>query len=49
MTDRKEEIKRYLQNEVNPVLKPLVEEITQARPPNILQFILQYAQKHLKD
>jgi hypothetical protein len=47
MSDRKEEIKHYLQHEVNPVLKPLVEEITQARPANIMQFILQYAQRQM--
>ena len=47
MTDRKEEIKNYLQNKVNPILKPMVEEISQARPANIMEFILQYAQRHL--
>jgi hypothetical protein len=36
MSDRKEEIKKYLTTEVNPILKPLVEEITQARPTNIM-------------
>lgn len=49
MTERKEEIKRYLQQEVNPILKPLVEEITQARPSNIMEFILQYAQRQLQN
>ena len=47
MTDRKGEIKDYLQNKVNPILKPMVEEISQARPANIMEFILQYAQRHL--
>lgn len=44
----KEEIKRYLQEEVNPLLKPLLEQLSKTRPPNIMEFILQYAQHSLQ-
>jgi len=32
MEDKRDEIKRYLQSNVNPILKPMVEEITKERP-----------------
>jgi len=40
MEDKREEIKRYLQTIVNPILKPMIEEITRLRPQNIMEFIL---------
>lgn len=48
MAEKKEEIKRYLQEQVNPILKPLLEQLSKERPPNIMQFILNYAQKHVQ-
>lgn len=48
MAEKKEEIKHYLQEHVNPILKPLLEQLSKERPPNIMQFILNYAQQHLQ-
>jgi hypothetical protein len=48
MAEKKEEIKRYLQEQVNPVIKPLLEQLSKERPSNIMQFILNYAQQHLQ-
>jgi hypothetical protein len=45
MEEQKDEVKKYLTSSVNPVLKPIVEAIAKARPPNIMKFILEYAQK----
>ena len=47
MEERKDEVKKYLTVAVNPVLKPIVEAIAKARPQNIMQFILEYAQKEI--
>lgn len=40
MEESKDQIKKYLTGTVNPILKPLVEAIAKARPPNIMKFIL---------
>jgi hypothetical protein len=45
MEEQKDEVKKYLTGSVNPVLKPIVEAIAKVRPPNIMKFILEYAQK----
>lgn len=36
---KKKEIKSFLEAEVNPVLKPMVEEIARQRPNNVYKII----------
>ena len=41
------ETRNYLVSVVNPILRPMVEQIAKERPENIMKFIADYAQGHL--
>lgn len=42
---KRKEIREYLENQVNPIIRPLVEEIVRKRPSNIASFINEYSFK----
>ena len=42
---KRKEIRDYIESQVNPVIRPLVEEIVRKRPSNIAGFINEYSFK----
>ena len=42
---RRKEIREYIETQVNPVIRPLVEEIVRKRPSNLPGFINEYSFK----
>lgn len=42
-SDKREEIRNYLKDTVNPVIEPLVKEIIKKRPTDLMKFIADYA------
>ena len=40
---KRKEIRDYIESQVNPVIRPLVEEIVRKRPTNIAGFINEYS------
>lgn len=40
---KRKEIRDYIESQVNPVIRPLVEEIVRKRPSNIAGFINEYS------
>ena len=42
---KRKEIREYIESQVNPVIRPLVEEIVRKRPSNIPGFINEYTFK----
>lgn len=39
MEEKRKEVREYLEGKVNPIIRPLVEEIVRKRPSNILAYI----------
>ena len=42
---KRKEIREYIESQVNPIIRPLVEEIVRKRPSNIPSFINEYTFK----
>lgn len=42
---KRKEIREYLESQVNPIIRPLVEEIVRKKPSNIPAFINEYSFK----
>lgn len=42
---KRKEIRDYLETQVNPIIRPLVEEIVRKKPSNIPAFINEYSFK----
>ena len=42
-----QEVKDYLTSIINPILKPMIEEIVAARPRDIFSFIKDYAHQKI--
>ena len=42
---KRKEIKSYIDSQVDPIIRPLVEEIVRKRPSNIVSFINEYSFK----
>jgi hypothetical protein len=45
MEELKKEVKDYLSCEVNPVIKPLIDELIRKKPSNVVAFIHEYTFK----
>lgn len=41
-SDKREEIRSYLKDSVNPIIEPLVKEIIKKRPADIKKFIVEH-------
>lgn len=46
---KRKEIREYLESQVNPIIRPLVEEIVRKRPSNIPSFINEYTFKMMSN
>lgn len=46
-SDKREEIRNYLKDTVNPVIEPLVKEIIKKRPADLIKFIFDYANQKM--
>ena len=42
MEDLKKEVKDYLKNEVDPIIKPLIDELVKRKPKDIVSYIQDY-------
>lgn len=45
MEEKRKEVREYLESKVNPIIRPLVEEIVRKRPGNIVAFMNEYTHR----